>query len=304
MLFLPDIFARCLFIYVQSSATDVAKRASTPRGSVVSTLLTIIFSDGEFATHRTVVRWRILFLECVNGAAGLGPNTTRVAMRQVEREDGAAIRDGCCWACARSLTHRDQKLSSAPDAFEGRLAWLSLVPLPARPGFCRRSFTAPKVRATNEWFTPEQYITAAREVMGEIDLDPAPHRIEQETVRAASRARLSLTKAPRAAGIWLVGTIGCIERSVGLCAPADIALQAQSICTRPSDLRCCRRAGACCKFVRPLSGALPPLYCYLVLGRTAAAPREATAIPVPEVRFGAALVCRRPGGWLRRLLPS
>jgi phage N-6-adenine-methyltransferase len=36
----------------------------------------------------------------------------------------------------------------------------------------------------NEWFTPAEYIEAARKVLGAIDLDPATHPIAQRTIRA------------------------------------------------------------------------------------------------------------------------
>jgi hypothetical protein len=84
----------------------------------------------------------------------------------------------------KTQSSKYQKLAAlSEDKFEIRVAhavakaeWATT----SAPSSHKAVFTADA-----EWFTPSEFIEAAREVLGEIDIDPASHVIAQTTVRAA-----------------------------------------------------------------------------------------------------------------------
>lgn len=57
----------------------------------------------------------------------------------------------------------------------------------------------------NEWYTPADYISLARDVMGDIDLDPATSEIAQETVKASTyyTAETNGLDKPWAGRVWM-----------------------------------------------------------------------------------------------------
>jgi hypothetical protein len=75
-----------------------------------------------------------------------------------------------------------QKLAAMPkEKFEAMVEAVKKKTLAAFDGAKpnRTSFTG-----ENQWFTPEPYIKLARTVLGEIDLDPASHKLAQKVVMA------------------------------------------------------------------------------------------------------------------------
>ncbi len=148
----------------------------------------------EFGLHVRSRGWRLALIvaRCVQPRAGqgrrpddLGGNAAKVSSREFAAAAGVDRRTVSAYLAAWDRAAADSIVPARIELEPGENPELDFDPLPPWEEYYepRRGWRSPS-GGDDEWYTRTQFVEAARQVLGAIDLDPASNARAQEVVQA------------------------------------------------------------------------------------------------------------------------